>query len=252
VLWQGTTQKLPILLYHSVAPTGSEASTDYRVTPEAFEQQLKYLRDHGYQSASPEDCYNWFYEFSHLPRGSVFITFDDGYRDFREYAWPLLQHYGFSAHVFLVAGLVGKTNVWDEHLMGTKPLLDWDEIRQLQSQGATFRSHSLTNPTLPSTSLKMVWREFVQSHEIIEQELGNPIKTFAYPYGEFNRRILYLAGLCEYDLGVTCESDICTLTSSPIAMPRIEIEGQDSLDVFAEKIPELSETHSSDRDRVDR
>lgn len=239
VLWQGSSDHLPILLYHSVAAGGSEALADYRVTPTAFEQQLRYLHDQGYRSISPNDCYSWFYEFAHIPRGALLITFDDGYVDFKEHAWPLLQHYGFSAHLFLVADLVGKSNQWDHHYGEVKPLMNWNQIRQLQSDGVTFGAHSLTHATLSSLGLKQITNELKKSQRIIEHELGEPIKTFAYPYGAFNKRVQYLTGICGYDLAMTCEPDLCTLAHSPLALPRVEIEGNDSLESFAKKLADL-------------
>jgi hypothetical protein len=147
VLWQGgvprrnrTTQSvgtdhLPILMYHRVAPAGSPAMHAYRVTPKAFEEQLRYLRDAGYYSIGLEDWWAAMARRKPFSSRAVLVTFDDGYRDFLTYAWPLLKHYGFSATVFLVADEIGKSNRWDRVCGEEVPLLGWQEIRQLQSEG---------------------------------------------------------------------------------------------------------------------
>jgi peptidoglycan/xylan/chitin deacetylase (PgdA/CDA1 family) len=227
---------LPVLLYHSVAPSRSQELSAYHVTPEQFEEQLCFLRDNGFHSVSLGDCHNWYYESTPLPAGSIMITFDDGYRDFLEYAWPLLQQYGFSAHIFLVAGELGQTNRWDQCYGESKPLLTWDEIYRLQEEGVSFGSHSLTHPTLTTILRKQVKKELYDSRLLLQQGFGTPVTSFAYPYGEFNRRIQFLTGYHGYNLAFTCEPGLCTERISPLALPRIEIEREDTLKTFADKI----------------
>lgn len=106
VKWQGgepsqwgqletiVTAKLPILMYHRVAPSGSEKMATYRVTPEAFEEQLRYLKDASFYSVSWEQWQLAQWQRRPLPGRGVIITFDDGYLDFFEYAWPLLKSMG--------------------------------------------------------------------------------------------------------------------------------------------------------------
>ena len=96
-----------------MSPTGSEKLRRWRETPEQFEQQLRFLRDEGYYSVTFEQWRAAARARRALPGRAVIITFDDGYHDFYDYAWPLLKRYGFGAYVFLVAEHVGKTNVWD-------------------------------------------------------------------------------------------------------------------------------------------
>jgi 2-polyprenyl-3-methyl-5-hydroxy-6-metoxy-1,4-benzoquinol methylase len=85
------TSRLPILMYHRVAPNGSASTARYRVIPEQFEEQLHYLQNEGYYSINLED---WFFAMERkkpLLGKAVVLTFDDGYLDFKTYAWPLLK-----------------------------------------------------------------------------------------------------------------------------------------------------------------
>lgn len=236
VLWNGAAKTLPVLMYHSVAPSGSEELSSYRVAPEKLEEQLRYLRENGFQSISIEECQAWYYESVAIPAESILITFDDGYRDFMEYAMPLLQQYGFNAHVFLVAGEIGRTNRWDEKYGESKPILSWDEIRYLCKKGISFGSHSVTHPTLTETSWKQITQELKNSMLILQQGLGASVTSFAYPFGELNRRIQYLVGYFGYNLAFTCFSGPCTERHSPLALPRIGIEGDFNLETFVHKI----------------
>ncbi len=104
----------------------------YRITPDVFEEQLKYLKDSGYYSADLNDWLTAMAMQRPLPGLAIVFTFDDAYQDFYEYAWPLLKKYGFTAIVFLVSDHVGKYNSWDEAYEEKLPLMDWKEILELE------------------------------------------------------------------------------------------------------------------------
>ena len=142
------TDRLPILMYHRVAPTGSASTARYRVTPETFGEQLHCLRNAGYYSINLDD---WFFAMERkmpLPGKAVVLTFDDGYLDFKTYAWQLIRQYGFLATVFLVTDKIGESNSWDSVYGEELPLLGWDDIRNLQDEGVDFGSHTASHPYL--------------------------------------------------------------------------------------------------------
>lgn len=245
VLWNGgsprrygttqvVTERLPILMYHRVHPEGSPAR--YQVTPEAFEDQLRYLHDAGFYSVKLEDWRTAIATKSPLPGRAVLITFDDGYLDFLIYAWPLLKHYGFSATVFLVTDQIGQTNHWDSFYSEEIPLLRWKQIRQLQDEGVEFASHSASHRPLTALSHEEVVREGACSRAIIERELGVPIKAFAYPYGDADRVVQHLIGACGYVFGLSCRPGLSSFQDSLLALPRIEVTGSDGLNEFVTKL----------------
>ena len=105
--------RLPILSYHSVGPKRKGFDEYLNVPPEMFEQHLQWLSRGGYNSIHLAD---WIAYRSHgkpLPAKPVVLTFDDGYRDSADYAFPLLKKYGFSATLFVVSKFIGGTNAWD-------------------------------------------------------------------------------------------------------------------------------------------
>jgi peptidoglycan/xylan/chitin deacetylase (PgdA/CDA1 family) len=230
------TARLPILMYHSVSSTGPSALAPYRVTPAAFEEQLNYLRDSGFRSVTLEMWRLAMEAKRPLPGRTVIITFDDGYRDFLTEAWPLLTQYGFSATVFLVAGQVGRTNEWDHHYGQEIPLLGWEEIRGLQKQGIEFGSHSMSHRPLTKLSVEETVRDALRSRTTLERSLDTHIRAFAYPYGASNHVIHHLVGACGYTFGLTCRSGPSQFHDSPLALPRIEIMGDDGLQEFAAKV----------------
>ena len=236
MVWHGTGDRLHVLAYHRIADTGSEALAPYRVTPAAFEEQMRYLRDHGFTGITFDDWSQHVVHGASIPKNAVMITFDDGYRDFKDHAWPLLERYGFTATVFLVADLIGGTNTWDAEHGETLPLLDWRELRELQAAGAHFGSHTASHAWLPDLSWRQVVGELRRSKRVLEQGLGAPISTLAYPWGAFNQPIQLLAGACGYEFGLSTAEGACTANHSLLAMPRLDVAGFDTLDDFAAKL----------------
>jgi peptidoglycan/xylan/chitin deacetylase (PgdA/CDA1 family) len=244
-LWQGgtplrekprpavVTDRLPILMYHRVASTGAAAMSAYRVTPEKFEEHLRSLRDGGYYSIGLEDWRVAADRRTPLPGKAVLITFDDGYLDFFTHAWPLLKSYGFSATVFLVADEIGKSNAWDRAFGEEVPLLGWPEIRQLQSEGVEFGSHSATHSPLTGLSPADIVHEAARSRAILQRELKVPIRAFAYPYGDVDPVVQHLIGACGYVFGLSCQPGLSGLRDSLLMLPRIEVTGSTGLAEFA-------------------
>lgn len=71
---------------------------------------------------------------------------------------------------------------------------------------------------------------------LLERQLGVPVKTFAYPYGEFDPVVQHLIGACGYTLGLSCRSALCQFQDELLALPRIEVMGSDSLQEFIVKL----------------
>ncbi|MBD1940286.1 trifunctional glycosyltransferase/class I SAM-dependent methyltransferase/polysaccharide deacetylase [Microcoleus sp. FACHB-68] len=247
VLWEGgspnrygerkvVTERLPILMYHRVAPTGSAANARYRVTPEAFEEQLRYLRDAGFYSVTLEEWRKAMVAKKPLAGRGIIITFDDGYVDFLTYAWPLLKQYGFSAIVFLVADRVGGTNCWDSIYGEELPLLGWEDIRRLQEMGVEFASHSATHQLLTTLNPEEIVREGARSRAILQRELGKAINTIAYPHGDTDRVVRHLMGACGYTFGLSCRSGLSRFGDSLLDLPRVEVTGADNLREFVAKL----------------
>ena len=230
------TRQLPILMYHRVAPEGAGHMSRYRIAPAAFEEQLQYLRDSGYYSISLQEWLTAMLARHPLPGKAIILTFDDGYADFYDYAWPLLKKYGFSATVFLVSDCIGKTNSWDNAYGEEVPLMGWEHIRPLQKEGVEFGSHSASHPLMTALPLTEIVRQGAAARAVLEHNLGTPVNTIAYPYGDTDAIVTRLLGGCGYTIGVSCREGLSTFLDDPMSLPRIEVKGTDSLQEFIIKI----------------
>jgi peptidoglycan/xylan/chitin deacetylase (PgdA/CDA1 family) len=220
------TERLPILMYHRVAPHGAESTRRWRVTPGEFEEQLRFLRDGGYQATTFDAWQAARDAKKPLPGRAVILTFDDGYLDFYEHALPLLTRYAFAAYVYLVADRVGQTSTWDRAPTGEElPLMSWEQARLAQAAGITFGSHAATHPVLTDLNLVDVTREAARSRATLTRELGGPVTAFAYPHGRWDPAIAHLLGGVGFTSAVTCKPGRATFADLMVSLPRIEVRG---------------------------
>lgn len=107
--------KLPLILgYHRVVPD-LRSSIRYTMAPmltstETFEQHLDWLARR-YKLVSLDEIEKWAYGERHFEHPVAAITFDDGYVDFYQYAYPILRRKGIPGAVFIVSDLVGSSNL---------------------------------------------------------------------------------------------------------------------------------------------
>ena len=220
-----TTERLPILMYHRVADDGPRQLERYRVTPRAFDEQIRYLRRAGFRGVSLAEWATAVAARRPLAGRAVAITFDDGYLDFLTAAWPILRRHGFAAEVFLVTDLVGATSRWDLRYGETAPLLDWEQVTALEDEGVRFGSHTAGHRSLTALPADEVVRECARSRSVLHERLSHRPTAIAYPGGDVDRAIAHLAGACGYGLGLTSEPGRARLAGDPLLLPRIEVTG---------------------------
>jgi peptidoglycan/xylan/chitin deacetylase (PgdA/CDA1 family) len=117
--------------------------------------------------------------------GAVALTFDDGVRNFREIAFPVLDDLHLCATVFVVTGRCGRTNRWPSQSarVPTLDLLSWSEIEELARRGVDFGAHTVTHPNLARLELAAALVEMHESRIELEDRTGRPVNLFAWPYG---------------------------------------------------------------------
>ena len=215
---------LTILMYHKVdrIPPGVRHPGNY-VLPEAFEAQLAALRAWNYESVSFEQWLAYREGKGRIPRRPLIITFDDGYRSTYEIAWPALQRWGFSAMVFLVSDLIGKTNRWDADEL-QEPLLNEAEIRKMEAGGVSFGSHTKTHAALTKLSREQTSVELRQSRRALESLLGARLTTLCYPYAKQNSVVRHLARQAGYRVAVIGRGGTNRVWRDPFALRRIKID----------------------------
>lgn len=185
-------QKIPIFVYHSVRPhiQGESKSQDlYDITPELFEEQLKYLHDNGYHTITTKDLFvdKETHKVVTTIAKPVMLTFDDGWKNQYIYAYPLLKKYNAKAVIYIYTKPVGAPK-----------FLSWDEIKEMKDGGMVIGSHTLTHPLLKHLTDDRLRHEIFDSKKVLEGKLGGTIDDFATPYGYSDDRVVKMVGEAGY------------------------------------------------------
>ncbi|HVA82504.1 MAG TPA: glycosyltransferase [Candidatus Binataceae bacterium] len=229
---------LPMLLYHNVGPRPAEDPSLLTVATEQFERQMRWLVSRGYQTIWPSDWRAARRGRKPLPRKPVMLTFDDGYADMVEFAFPVLRRYGLKAAAYVVTKRLGLTNTWDEvNGHRTMRLMTAEQIRECAAQGIEFGSHTRTHPHLTSLSKEQLTDEIEGSRDDLRDLLGTEVVSFAYPYGDGVDSSLIREHLSStYRLGLTTWDGLNQIETNPYELRRVMILPGDSLADFACKL----------------
>lgn len=170
-----------ILAYHSIDDTGSVLST----SPRIFAEQMRTLSELDADIVDIKEVGRR--KNRGIDNPMIALTFDDGFSNVHEHAFPVLQRYGFPATVFVVTDYCGEMNSWPSQpsKIPHQSLLSWEQIREMSRYGIDFGSHTRTHPDLATISTHEVVEELLGSKKAIEDALGVPADTFAYPYGSY-------------------------------------------------------------------
>jgi len=217
---------IPILLYHSVSDQANKLYQPWAISPQVFESHVAYLYRQGFQPMTVDAIVQAIHlKGAGMPARPVVLTFDDGMADFLSHAMPILKKYHFPATLFITTGYVGHTSSWlarrDEQLL---PMLSWDEIASLD--GICLGAHSHTHPQLDIIPLTQARDEICASKRLLEQQLGVPINTFAFPHGYHTQKLKELIKEEGYTSACIVEHSMATDTADVYALPRIIITSE--------------------------
>jgi peptidoglycan/xylan/chitin deacetylase (PgdA/CDA1 family) len=132
---------------------------------------------------------------SRLPRKALVITFDDGYANNYEKAFPILKAHGFKATVFLTSGLIGSGRLfdWDKERRDPESYrpLNWDQVLEMAASGlVSFGAHTRTHRWLTELPAAAAEEEIEGSKRDLEQKLGTTVRHFCYPAGRLSDAIV--------------------------------------------------------------
>ena len=229
--------KFIVLMYHSISSPVPEHESGFVCAKKKFDAHIKALIKKGFYFASIDEVQLHILDKKQLPEKSVLITFDDGYMDNYTNAFPILKKYNIPAIIFLVAGLIGKTNQW---LSGkqwtTRKLLTWEQIEEMMNNGVSFGCHSLTHKRLTELNYEEQKKELTESKLLLEDHLGRVINFVAYPYGIYDKNTLNLVKETGYLLGFSTHSGFNSQSVDPLIIRRLEVNGNDSVQKLIWKV----------------
>jgi peptidoglycan/xylan/chitin deacetylase (PgdA/CDA1 family) len=240
-VWGGVGARLPVLMYHHVCDEAEDrVSPYYRVntSPAVFRRHLAFLAGQGWRTMDLAQVAGLLTGGGPLPAKTVVITFDDGFRDFCTEAFPALQEHHFTAAVFLPTAFIQGER---RRFKGAE-CLTWEEVRQLRQAGISFGSHTVNHPKLVELGWPEIQRELRDSKDQLEQQLGEPVTTFAYPFAfprqepEFARSLRGLLVQNGYSCCATTEIGRVKAGDDPFRLKRLPANSLDDPGLFQAKL----------------
>lgn len=259
-----------VVVYHHLAPRELIQNPHNTVSPEMFDQQLGWFKEHGYETitlaqlyafmtggpipaapptkSSPAIAWPWRRgpRSAPLPAKPLVITFDDGYESNYVYAYPVLKKYGFRASINLIVATVG-----DGPAAPFNPAvlsyLNWDEAREMAQSGLVdFQSHTYDlhragpdgTPLTLSLPAPEVLADLTRAKAAIETKTGQPVLALAYPYGRYTPELERLAHEAGYKLGLTIDEGFDRPFENALAVRRFILFMDDTPERLAERFPD--------------
>lgn len=231
--------RVVVLCYHSVNPSGALASP----TPALFARHLCWLKEQC--DVVPFGCVPAATR-RQTHRPVVSVTFDDGYADNYEYAFPVLQRYGVPATFFLTAGFVVNDAATRQRIQSSWRLssgqiypLEWWQIREMRRGGMEFGAHSYGHFNLAELSNGAAEDDMRRAKDVLEDRLGEPVTSMAYPFGKprrhFTSETANLAAKVGYQFAAAILSRSVRAHDSRLAVPRFSVT-QDSPGTIRDKV----------------
>jgi peptidoglycan/xylan/chitin deacetylase (PgdA/CDA1 family) len=224
-----------VLCYHAVSGT---FPAPLSVTPASLEHQIGLLLRRGHVGAT-------FTRALERPpaRRTLVVTFDDAYLSVLETALPILRRLGVPATVFAPTDLIGRDGpmAWpgiDQWLGGPHERelvpMSWEQLRHLADQGWEIGSHTCSHPRLTELDDSDLEGELRRSKERCEVELGRDCTSLAYPYGDFDARVVEATRAAGYRFAATLPSRL--VRAGPLEYPRVGVYHGDGATRYRTKV----------------
>ncbi len=213
ILAQEEPVEVPIIMYHSL---NKKRCDPWTLHPDAFEKDLQYLQENGYEAVLLIDLVEYVEHGVPLPEKPIVLSFDDCYYNNLVYALPMLEQYQMK----MVLAIIGNSS---EQFSRQKDLnvnyahLSWEQLCQMQDSGLvelanhTWNMHSnakggrygccpMRGEDLESYR-SIFYNDVRKLQDTILQQCGREPIAFVYPFG--NRCPEALAILKEMGFKVT-------------------------------------------------
>lgn len=205
--------------------TGHGAGGDGLSTPIAdFERQLDVIDSSGAEVLGLAEAVARTAAGT-LPERAVVLTFDDGYASVIEEAWPRLRARGMPATFFVTSAYVGSSQrfPWDRDPRipdDLVRLVDESDLLAAAAEGLDIGSHTVTHPWLPTLPAPELERELVESRCRLEDLLGVPVTSLAYPTGGWSGAVRDVAERAGYETAITVDRGVNQIGRDPLALRR--------------------------------
>ena len=217
-----------VLMYHSISRSSGSV---WEVSGRSFTEQLKLLSAEGWQSVCVRDLLS----ARALPPRTCVLTFDDGFADNME-AFRQLEKFGMKATVFVVSGDIGGSSSWKDEGVPSRRMLDKEQLIEMNKAGMEIGSHTRTHARLTEAGRERLASEVAGSKKALEDVIGAPVVSFAYPYGLFSDESVQAVREAGYKLACTTRTGWFGSEKDLLRVRRVAVYNGDNLSTYARKL----------------
>ncbi|GEM_PF-251434 len=211
------TVNIPILMYHYLGTPPANADIyrrDLSVAPDRFAAHLDRMQAEGYSIISLYDLTAHLLQGVTLPEKPVVLSFDDGYRDNYENAYPRLRERQMTATFFIVTDFIDRQR---------PEYLTWDMVREMYAGGMSIEVHGVDHTTLRGRSQADLEYQALRSYETIQDRIGIRPRFLSYPAGEFDSKAIEIFRSANYWAAVTTIQGTTQRSDRRFELQRIRI-----------------------------
>lgn len=220
------------LMYHAVESGYDVPRWRWAVSLAQFEKHLDLIAATGWQTRCIRDLNNCA---QGVPRKTVFITFDDGYADNYPAFQALLARH-MKATWFIVADTIDEESGWANNDGERRPMLSQPQLREMATAGMEIGSHTWSHVRLTGLTDNALSDELVGSKRQLENILGEEVTSLAYPYGEYNAKVIEAALATGYTAACSCRSGAIQRGENLMEIRRLTVFNTDTRDRLARKL----------------
>lgn len=226
-----------VLLYHGLGdPAPGTDPHNLQVRPQAFRAQLELLLAAGFELVTVAELAARI-ENGSPPPGLAALSFDDGMEDNHSVLAPILAEHGAPATIYVTTGAIGEPNPYMGEASGAR-MMNADEIRALAGAGFEIGAHSVSHPDMSALSRELCLAEMTESKTELERITGEPVRTFAYPFGHYGPAAIAAAKEAGFEAAATC---VNRGSWAPYELKRTLITGRTEIRGFLARISGLYE-----------
>ena len=227
-----------------------------------FEKTVQWFLARNYRFISVKELVDILKTKKPFPSSCIVFTVDDGWKENKENIFPVAKKYNVPVTLFATVDPIHKQEgFWWSYISKAyqkkliqqtvqklkdvpnsfrrKTVLHTKQLISIQGEAITIEdlkemnrhpsmnigSHTLSHPILTKCSEDLARKEIVESKNVLEKWINQPITSFAYPNGNFSTREINILKENGYDIAFSTQQKYL-FNHAPIntyAIPRFDV-----------------------------
>lgn len=166
-----------VFVYHRF---GDNKHLSTNTTLKELEKEFQYFKDNGYEVVKLSQIVEKVKSRQEVPNNWVALTIDDGYKSFYENGLEIFKKYNYPFSLYVYVNATNKK---------FGDFMTWEQIKEASKYGE-IGLHSFKHPHLTNLNKEDIYKDTKIAFDIFTKKLGFEPKSYAYPYGEYNKTVL--------------------------------------------------------------